>query len=57
VHHDLEDLVAWHYDDIGNFSVKSAYRVQRDHEKRSSRKGVASSSGVGLAINLEWKRL
>lgn len=57
VHHDLEDLVAWHYDNIGNFSVKSAYRVQRDHEKRSSRKGVASSSGVGLAINLQWKRL
>ncbi|RLN29342.1 hypothetical protein C2845_PM05G03480 [Panicum miliaceum] len=47
VNHDLEDLVAWHYDNRGNFSVKSAYRVERDHEKRSSRRG-------GRLI-LEWK--
>jgi hypothetical protein len=56
-HHDLDDLVAWHYDNRGNFSVKSAYRVQNDHEKRSTRRGVASSSSGGPAINLELKKL
>ena len=27
------DAAAWHYDSKGLFSVKSAYRVQRDYEK------------------------
>ena len=33
VHADLEDVAAWHNDKRGIFSVKSAYKVQREHEK------------------------
>ena len=36
------DAAAWHYDSKGLFSVKSAYRVQRDYEK-SSRRGVTKT--------------
>lgn len=48
VHTGLDDVVAWawHNDSKGMFSVRSAYRVHRDHEKRSSRRGVASSVGA-----------
>jgi hypothetical protein len=27
IKHDMEDLLAWHYDNKGLFSVKSAYHV------------------------------
>ena len=47
VHVDMEDLVAWHYDNRGVLSVRSAYKVQRAHDKRSSTRGVASSSYAG----------
>jgi len=40
----LTDVVAWHKDSKGMFSIQLAYRIQRDHERRNSRRGVASSS-------------
>jgi len=40
----LTDVVAWHKDSKGMFSIQSAYRIQCDHERRNSRRGVASSS-------------
>lgn len=33
---DMEDVLAWHYDTRGLFSVRSAYKVQRAHDRRSS---------------------
>ena len=57
VHCEPEDLVAWHYDKRGSFSVKSAYKVQRDHERRSSRKDMASSSNGEPREKVEWKKL
>ena len=44
IHVEMEDVIAWHYDTRGMLSIRSAYKVQRAHEKRSSKRGVASSS-------------
>ena len=43
-HADLEDVPAWHYDARGLFSVRSAYKVHKEHLQRSSRRGCQSSS-------------
>jgi hypothetical protein len=58
VHVDMEDVAAWHYDNRGLFTVRSAYAVQRAHEKRTSRRGIPSSSGSADS-NKEgfWKKL
>ena len=57
VHISLEDTLAWHFDNKGIFSVRSAYRVQRDHERRSCCRGAASSSGGSRAGSVQWKSL
>lgn len=57
VHVNLEDVVAWHYHCKGTFSVRSAYRVQRDHERRTSRRGAPSSSGGSGSNGVQWKLL
>ena len=36
IHVEMEDVIAWHYDTRGMLSIRSAYKVQRAHEKRSS---------------------
>jgi hypothetical protein len=57
VHPELDDVVAWHDDSRGLFSVRSAYKVQKEHEKRSSRRGVqTTSSGSDMDRDL-WKSL
>jgi hypothetical protein len=33
---DIEDLIAWHFDNKGIFSVKSAYMVHVEMETRAS---------------------
>jgi hypothetical protein len=30
VHTDMEDLIAWHYDNRGIFTIRSAYKLQRE---------------------------
>jgi len=57
VHVNLEDTLAWHFDSKGMFSVRSAYRVQRDHERRTSSHGGASSSEGNVAGCVQWKVL
>jgi hypothetical protein len=57
VHQDLEDVVAWHYDTRGLFSVKSAYKVQRSCERRKDRRGAQSSSNGTDLENEMWKKL
>jgi hypothetical protein len=34
--HTMDDCVAWHYDKKGMFSVKSAYKVQMEDNRRRS---------------------
>ena len=43
-HVDLEDVPEWHYDAGGLFSIRSAYKVHKEHLQRSSRRGCQSSS-------------
>lgn len=58
VHVDMEDVVAWHYDNRGVFSVRSAYKVQRAHDKQSSRRDAASSSSSDTNMEATiWKKL
>jgi hypothetical protein len=57
VHPELDDVVAWHDDSRSLFSVRSAYKVQKEHEKRSSRRAVqTTSSGSDMDRDL-WKSL
>jgi hypothetical protein len=46
VHSDMEDVIAWHYDNSGLFTVRSAYKLQRQLDKHIS-KNVAQSSVQG----------
>lgn len=48
VHTSLDDLVAWHYDTRGLFSVRSAYKLHREHLKRNGCRGAASTVDDGL---------
>jgi len=48
VHTEMDDVVGWHYDSKGRFSVKSAYKVHRASEERrmqKARPGAAEGSG------------
>ena len=55
---DYDDMVAWHYDHRGIFSVKSAYHVLEDKREQSKIKQASSSSGSDSeeADNL-WGRI
>jgi hypothetical protein len=57
VHIDLEDLMAWHYDSKGLFSVKSAYKVYREHLRNNSSKGATSSADGGGLVKEQWKKI
>jgi len=55
----MEDVVGWHFDAKGQFSVKSAYKVQRNCELKEqkclTRAGTGSSDGGGDFWNRLWK--
>jgi len=57
VHPDLEDVPAWHYDARGLFSVRSAYKVQKEHNQRRSRRCSQSSSRGSTLESEHWGRL
>jgi hypothetical protein len=54
---ELDDLIAWHFDSRGIFSVKSAYKVQRAAEQRKSRRGSQSSSNASVLEEEHWRGL
>ena len=45
VHTDMEDVLAWHFDSKGLFSVKSAYRLFCDDHHLKSTSGSGATSG------------
>jgi hypothetical protein len=49
VHEDLDDMVGWHFDTKGQFSVKSAYKVYIDDVLN----GQGTSSGSPLIGRLQ----
>lgn len=57
VHAKMEDMVAWHYDMRGCFSVKSAYKVQREIDRRSSMRGCPGTSSGENEEEDFWKKL
>ena len=53
-----EDVVAWHFDKKGIFSVKSAYKVAVDARDRESHSGLTSSSSAAAEEgDFKWRRL
>lgn len=52
-------MVAWHFDNKGNFLVKSAYHVLADEEERKkiSRVGESSSTTVKADEKTFWKKI
>ena len=60
IKNDMEDLVAWHYDKKGLFSVKSAYHVLDDGRNREQSRQMGESSSSSGQIRPEgsdWKRI
>jgi hypothetical protein len=60
IKHGMEDLLAWHYDNKGLFSVKSAYHVLDDRKSRESKRqqGENSSSTTQQVISgFNWKNI
>jgi hypothetical protein len=54
-----EDLVAWHYDAKGLFSVKSAYHVLDDKKEFLAvrQRGESSRSDSADSRNFKWKKI
>jgi hypothetical protein len=58
IKHGMEDLIAWHYDLKGTFSVKSAYHVLEDKREHSQQRQVGStSSSPEPASDESWLRI
>lgn len=58
IKHGREDTFAWHFDDKGLFSVKSAYHVLEDEKAREQKRqvGQSSSSSAG-ECGVRWQQL
>lgn len=54
VHVEMEDVIGWHYDNKGQFSVKSAYKVHRWAVLRGQRRNSGSASGEARFCNKLW---
>ena len=55
---EMDDILAWHYDPKGIFSVKSTYRVFCDEQNRSSKNDwAASSSSNGGESEKVWSTI
>jgi len=57
IHPDMEDIIGWHYDPKGIFSVKSAYKVHRDSVIRGQSRNMASGAGDSSGNSDFWKKL
>jgi hypothetical protein len=51
-----DNVLAWHYDDRGMFSVKSAYRVYRDSLLRRKNQGSAQGGSNGI-VDPMWAKI
>lgn len=50
-----EDFLAWHHDNKGMFSVKSAYHVLKDHDQElKAMKQMGESSSGTRVTRLKW---
>lgn len=59
VHIDSDDCVAWHFDQKGTFSVKSAYHVLEDDAEisRVRQRGESSTPSRNRDAGNLWKKI
>ena len=57
VHQDMDDVIAWHFDGRGLFSVRSAYKVHRENLRLEDGRIGSSSSQEENRENIVWKKL
>ena len=57
IHLDMDDIMAWHFDARGLFSVRSAYKVHRENIWLDSGRSASTSTGNGGSEDLVWKKL
>jgi hypothetical protein len=57
VHTGREDVIAWHFDKKGVFSVKSAHHTLHDSSVQKARKQKGKSSNGQAYGKLEWKHV
>jgi hypothetical protein len=57
LHTGREDVIAWHFDKKGVFSVKSAYHTLHDSSVQKARKQKGESSNGQVYRKLEWKHV
>jgi hypothetical protein len=58
IEHGREDIIAWHYDPKGLFSVRSAYHVLEDKREEDNERQVGSSSSLPDPKNdYDWLQL
>lgn len=57
VHTDMDDCVAWHYDMKGIFSIKSAYKVQMEDNRRRLFRGIQRTSAGSSLQKEHWVEL
>ena len=57
VHLDMNDVVGWHYDRKGRFSVKSAYKVHRATEETKMQRARPGAADGSRGKDDFWQRL
>jgi hypothetical protein len=60
IKHGMEDMIAWHFDSKGIFTVKSAYHILDDcRERDAGRQHGEGSSHVGQVSDygFGWKKI
>lgn len=58
VHEGMNDLIAWHYNQNGLFTVKSAYKIYMAEKRRTNNSaGSSSTESGGSSADRCWSRL
>ncbi|CAO1943396.1 unnamed protein product [Urochloa humidicola] len=57
VHLQWEDSPAWHFESKGNFTVKSAYKVCVEVQKRERNKTMSSGTRIIASEEIFWKKV
>ena len=57
VHQDMEDVIAWHFNERGLFSVRPAYKIHREISWMNEGRGDSSSMQETNGEEMFWKKL
>jgi hypothetical protein len=53
----MDDVIAWHFDERGLFSVRSAYKIHREISWMNEGRGASSSTQENNGEDMFWKKL